>query len=83
MNKEKIKLTRYNFGEIVLISEGMKYYSSEWISKNGLLPGAGLYFREKTKGQFVKVSPDSGPLYHIILVNKELFEIFHKDLQKV
>jgi len=79
--KKKINIVNYKSGDLVEVSEGMLYYSSEWTSQNGLVPGTGRYFRTKVIGEFVKNSPDSGNLYKIIKIDGELFEVIHKQIK--
>lgn len=79
---KKVEIVKYLPGELVVVQEGMHYYHNKWATDNGLLPGKGRFFTKKVLGVYIKNSPESGNLYKLIEIENELFEIFHKQIEK-
>jgi hypothetical protein len=82
-NKRKQSFVTYEPGELVDCPDGMIFYWTQWATTNGQLAESGRYFQRPPRGRYIKVSPESGPLYKIIDINGELFEIIHAKLKKV
>lgn len=74
---------KYNPGDTVELTEGHKYFWPIWARENGYMNGQMRTFHTNVRGKFVKTSPDGGPMYKIIEVNGEQFEVIHTEITKV
>lgn len=74
---------KYTPGETVELTEGHKYFWATWAQDNGYTPGQMRTFHKAVRGKFIKSSPDSGPMYKIIEIAGEQFEIMHTEIKKV
>ena len=82
--KNKKEFAKYISGELVICEPGYHHLWTEWLRENGYVPnGQGRMFSSSVQGKFLKTSPDSGPLYKIVEINGEQFEIFHVSIKKV
>ena len=83
-NKSKRVFPKYVPGEIVEIVAGTLYYDANWLRENGMISQShGKIFGEGTRGVYLRASNDSGPMYKIIEIDGEHFEVFHVNIKKL
>jgi hypothetical protein len=81
--KPKKNFIKFYPGELVEIKHAGHYTLWDtWARQNGYAIPPIRNINAKTIGKFVKTSPENGPLYKIIDIEGELFEIIHASLQK-
>lgn len=81
-NQKKRKFEKYTPGEVVKLTEDRFYqFHTNWAIENGYRQGEGRQLQANTKGKFVSNSSE-GPIYKIVEVNGEHFEIIHANLKK-
>jgi len=83
-NKKTKNFIKFYPGELVeVIQPGCYTLWETWARDHGYVVPPVRTISAKTIGKFVRTSPDNGPLYKIIDIDGELFEIIHASLKKV
>ena len=79
--KTKKMLPGFKPGDIVEHQGGMLYYFTDWVQENRYCDSQ-KYFNDKIRGVVLN-SRASGPMYRIVEIGGEQFEIMQASLQKV
>lgn len=82
-NKKKVhkELQKFRNNEEVVVETSMHLYHTPWAIENGFVVGSGRYIGSNN-AKVVKIVEGSGNLYYVVDVDGDLFEVFHKHLNK-